>query len=306
MERDGGRRAVRAQRRIICRFNSSRNPAKRPGDGLGFRGENIVLLFARMAGCGVNALRNDWLTVAALGLLAMCVVTVDHEALGHGSVCLLVQGRIVLLTSSLFRCSARSGWIDAGGPAMNLLMGTLALMLRMWLPRSFPKLRLFLICVTAFSFFWEGGYLIRAMHRQNGDLYFFARFLLGRVTLWQRWLGAAAGLALFVLSARIASQALLDIWPDPTVARGVARTVWAAAAIGAAVAAALYVGHDWGNFRDAVLEIAVASFPLLIVPIGRGASRLSTQYIARSYPLIALSLIVYAAFAATLGRGVIS
>jgi hypothetical protein len=254
----------------------------------------------------MNADRNDWLTVAAIGLLAMCAVTVDHEGLGHGSVCLLVHGRITLLTSSLFRCSARSGWIDAGGPAMNLFMGTLALVARAMLPKNFLKLRLFLICVTAFSFFWEGGYLIDAMHHQNGDLYFFTQFLLGSVTVWQRWVGAGAGLALFVLSARIASGALSGIWPDARAARGVARTIWIAAATGAAIAAALYVRQDWGNFRDAVLEIAVASFPLLFIPFGRGESRLSTQYIARSYATIVVSLIVYAAFAATFGRGVIS
>jgi hypothetical protein len=28
--------------------------------------------------------RNDLFTVAAVGVLAMCVVTFDHEALGHG------------------------------------------------------------------------------------------------------------------------------------------------------------------------------------------------------------------------------
>lgn len=253
----------------------------------------------------MSATRNDSLTVAAIGLLAMCAVTVDHEALGHGGVCLLAGGHITLLTSALFHCSTRSGWIDAGGPAMNLLMGVLALIVRLALPRKFLKMRLFLLCVTAFSFFWEGGYLIDAMHHQKGDLYDFVDFLLGGVTVWQRWLGAALGLALFVLSARIASGALLDLWPDPAEARNVARTVWIAAAIGAGVAASLYVRHDWGNMRDAVLEIAVASFPLLFIPFGRGESRLSVQHIARSYPPIALSLIVYIAFAATLGRGVI-
>jgi hypothetical protein len=250
--------------------------------------------------------RNDWLTVAAIGLIAMCVVTVDHEALGHGSVCLLIHGRITLLTSSLFRCSARSGWIDVGGPAMNLFMGLAALVVRTLLPRQFLKLRLFLICVTAFSFFWEGGYLIDAMHHRSGDLYSFTQFLLGSVTLWQRWVGAALGLALFIASARIASGALLQMWPNANTARGVARTVWISAAIGAALAAAAYVGRDWGNFRDAVLEIAVASFPLLIIPLrGRdgGAPR---QFIARSYGTVVLALIVYACFVATLGRGVIS
>jgi hypothetical protein len=254
----------------------------------------------------VQPSQNDWLTVAAIGLLAMCVVTCDHEALGHGSACLLIHGRITLLTSSLFRCSARSGWIDVGGPAMNLLMGTLALIARIALPQRYLKLRLFLIAVTAFSYFWEAGYLIDAMHHQNGDLYYFTQFLLGSVTVWQRWVGAAVGLALFLVSARIAARALSQTWPDPGTARLAARTLFISAALGASLAAALYIRHDWGNFRDAFLEIGGASFPLLVIPFGRGEARLSTRYIGRSYPTILLALVVYAAFAATLGRGVIA
>lgn len=254
----------------------------------------------------MNAARNDLLTVAAIGLIAMCAVTFDHEALGHGSVCLLAHGHISLLTSSLFRCSTRSGWIDAGGPAMNLFMGTLALIARLALPRAFLKTRLFLLVVTALSYFWEGGYLIDAMHHQKGDLYDFADFMLGGVTVWQRWIGAAIGLALFILSARIASQALLELWPNPVIARSVARTVWIAASVGAALAASFYVRHDWGNLRDAVREIALASFPLLFIPFGRGAMASAGQYVARSNPLLVVSLIVFAAFAATLGRGIIA
>ena len=42
---------------------------------------------------------NDYLTAAALGLLAMCLVTVAHEAVGHSGTCPLLDGHIVLLTS---------------------------------------------------------------------------------------------------------------------------------------------------------------------------------------------------------------
>ena len=61
--------------------------------------------------------KNDSLTVAAVAVLAMCVVTFDHEALGHGSVCLALHGHILLLSSSLFRCDVRSGWIDLRVPS---------------------------------------------------------------------------------------------------------------------------------------------------------------------------------------------
>src|SRR5512146_365057 len=105
----------------------------------------------------------------------MCAVTAAHEALGHGGVCLLLGGHIEILSSSIFRCDLRSAWIDAGGPLANLLVGVLAWAMRMATPPGFARTRLLLLLVTAFSFFWEGGYLMRAMLIRDGDLYFFAR-----------------------------------------------------------------------------------------------------------------------------------
>lgn len=258
-----------------------------------------------------TAKRNDWLTLSAIGLTAMSIVTFDHEGLGHGSVCLAVHGHIRLLTSSLFRCDVRSGWIDVGGPAMNFLIGLAALLARSLVPQKFLKVRLLLIFVTAFSFFWEGGYLLRSMLRSDGDLYFFAQFLLGRVDAWQRLVGAALGLALFVVSARVTSRGLLAIWPDPEVARRVARTIWVASSLGATLAAAGYasrasVGNGWDNLRDGFLEIGGASFLLLIVPRSRADERdiRLAQSIERSYPAIISSLLLYALFALTMGRGI--
>lgn len=156
--------------------------------------------------------KNDWLTVAALGILAMCIVTLDHEALGHGSACLLLHGHIRLLSSSLFRCDVRSGWIDPAGPAGNLLVGTLALVCLRFVPQRLASFRLLLILITSLSFFWEGGYAIRAMLRREGDLYYFAQFLLGHVSVWQCCVMAGAGLALYILAARFTSNALLKLW----------------------------------------------------------------------------------------------
>ena len=249
---------------------------------------------------------NDWLTIAAIGVLAMCVVTFDHEALGHGSPCLLLHGHITLLSSSIFHCSARSGWIDPAGPVTNLLMGTLALIVSRFVPARRPKTKLFLIAVTAFSYFWEAGYVIDAMRSRHGDLYFFAQFMLGDVPLWLRWVAAGCGVVLYMIGIRLTSRALLNLWPEAVVARRVARTLWIAAGIGAAVAALAYQGQRWGDLRDAVLEIAACAFPLLFIPLERFKSKVSVTSvtIARSYVVIAFSLVVFGIFAATLGRGV--
>lgn len=246
---------------------------------------------------------NDWLTVAAIGVLAMCVVTFDHEALGHGSACLLLHGRITLLTSSIFHCDVRSGWIDPAGPAGNLLMGTVALIASRFVPARLTKLKLFLISVTAFSYFWEAGYVIDAMRTRHGDLYFFAQFILGDVPLWLRWVAAGCGIALYAIGIRFTSRALLDLWPD-AVARRVARTVFIAASVGAGLAALAYQGEGWGDLRDAVLEIAAGAFPLLFIPFGRPGAAQSPVIIGRSFSAIVAAVVVFGIFTATLGRGV--
>ena len=250
--------------------------------------------------------KNDWPTIAAIGLLAMCLVTFDHEALGHGGVCLALHGHILALSSSVFRCDRFSGLIDAGGPVSNILCGLIALALRMVTPLRAVRLRLFLILVTGFSFFWEGGYLMHAMHRQDGDLYSFAHWWLGDMTVADRWIGAALGLALYLVSVRLTARALLALFAEPPKARFVARIVWLSAAAGSTLAALAYAGSVAGDLRDAVLEIALASFPLLFIPLraGRFAGDHPGAVIARSYPVIIFALAVYAVFVATLGHGI--
>jgi hypothetical protein len=248
---------------------------------------------------------NDWLTVAAIGVLAMCLVTFDHETLGHGGACLALHGHILALSSSVFSCSARSGLIDAAGPLTNILCGLIAWAIRGAMPQRAIKTRLLLGMVTAFSLFWDGGYLIHAMHRQDGDLYSFAQWWLGTVTIWQRVVGAVLGLALYLLSVWLTARALLDLCPDAKKARSVARIVWLSATIGAALAAWVYTGGVERDLRDAVEEIGIASFPLLFLPI---RNRLSSEghpaaAITRSYGVIILAAAVYATFVLTLGRG---
>ncbi len=246
--------------------------------------------------------------MAAIGLAASCIVTFDHEALGHGSACLALGGHIRLLTSSIFRCDARSGWIDPAGPFTNLLVGTIALVCVRFVPRRIAALRLLLILITAFSYFWEAGYAIRAMHLRDGDLYFFAQFILGEVSVWERWLFAAAGLALFLVTVRLTANALLALWPHAAQARAVARTAWLSAILGDALAALAYRGHGWSNFRDAVLEIGAASFPLLFIPRRSRTAHdgQASVFVERSPLVTALCLLVYVLFVATLGRGIVS
>ncbi len=248
--------------------------------------------------------RPDGWTVAAIGVLAMCVVTFDHEALGHGGACLALGGHIRALTSSIFRCDLQSIWVTPAGPACNLLVGLAVLLLLRATPRHVAARRLFLLLITCFSFYWEAGYVIHAMYRRDGDLYFAGQDFLGEPSLWWRIGAACAGISLYLYTTRWASRALSDLWPDVAVARRVAMTAWASATIAAAVAAATHSGAGPGGLRDAVLEIGAAAFPLLFIPTrGRARDPGGAVTLRRNRSTIAVAVIVYAIFVATLGRG---
>jgi hypothetical protein len=247
----------------------------------------------------------DWHTVSAIALTAMCVVTFDHEALGHGGMCLALGGHIEVLTSSIFRCSVRSVLIDPAGPLANILAGSLAVFMADRVPRRLMAARLLLTLIAAFSFFWESGYLIKAMLDRNGDLYFAAEELLGEPSHWWRIIGTGVGIILYLTTAGWVSRALTTLFPPHNLARRAARWAWTAATFGAALAAILNVGHGWPGFKDAVLEIGAASVPLLFT-VGPGAGTAGAECpapIHRDGLVIGLALGLYAIFAATMGRG---
>jgi hypothetical protein len=141
------------------------------------------------------------------------------------------------------------------------------------------------------------------MYRQDGDLYWFALSLLGRVTIVERFICAALGLGLYAATVRLTSRALLTVALSAT-ARAIARAAWIAATLGATLAAAL--GPGWGDLRDAFLEIGLASLPLLFTPkmVHETSNAPSTAAIPRNRLLITMGVIVFGAFAVTLGRGV--
>jgi hypothetical protein len=251
---------------------------------------------------------SDWYTVAAIGLTAMCVTTVDHEALGHGGMCLAIGGHITVLTSSVFRCNVHSVWIDPAGPFANVLAGTVSLLMATRIPRHLTALRLLLTLVTSFSFFWEAGYLIKAMLDRHGDLYFTAEDFLGEPSLWWRITGIAIGVVLYWITVRWVSRSLAGLFPNTDSARRAARVAWAAATVGTALAALPALAHAGGELltlKDAVLEIGAASFPLLFIPRKRFVSTAVSRPtpICRSGLAIGLSLTLYLFFIITLGRG---
>jgi len=179
----------------------------------------------------------------------------------------------------------------------------MALILCVAIPTRLYRARLFLALLTAFSWFWESGYVIHAMHREDGDLYSFASYRLGHVTVTERWIFAALGLALYVTTIRLTSNTLLTINQSAQQSRVTARTAWIAGTLGATLAGSL--GPSSGGLRDAILEVGLASLPLLFIPHRDQPFENLHQNaaIARSPFLIAVAIVVFAVFAATLGHG---
>ena len=247
--------------------------------------------------------KNDLPTAAALAVLAACVVTVAHEALGHGSACLASGGRITLLSSALFRCSVHSTLVDPAGPAMDIAVGTAALIAGGFF--AGPAARLFLLLVTTLSYGWESGYAVHAMLTQDGDLYFAASDLFGEPSLWWRGAGGAAGLVFYIITIRLAATGLSRLWPEASRARRVARVAGLAAIASAGLAALAYAGSGWRDLHDAILEVASGAVPLLIVPrrVGPGGEGV---VLTRSWTAIAAATGVFVLFTAILGRGIVA
>jgi hypothetical protein len=230
--------------------------------------------------------RDDTLTISAIAITAMCVATFAHEAAGHGSACLLQGDRITQLTSVYFQCSIKTG-VAAAGPLGNFVAGLLGWIGLKALPERAARGRLFALLTLAFSLFWAAGYAIYSAVLNDGDYAFAARDLLGSPPWW-RIAAIMVGIALYVLCNRLVVQRT-----------SVLRIAWVAATTAAAAAALLYTPDRIGSVEQALLEIGAASLPLL----GNRAPD-DTPAIMRSPVWIAVALVVFAGFAATLGRGI--
>lgn len=258
-----------------------------------------------------SAVRDDRITVAAIGILAACVTTLAHEAVGHGGVCLLSGGHVVRLTNVYFRCDLRSVWISPAGPFGNYLAALLAGLLGAVVPRRATGLRLLLALVMAFSLFWEAGYLIFAGVKREGD-YAEALRDAGAPTVWP-WLAIAAGLTVYAVATRLVAAAAARFGPleggsTPRRAAGLFIPAYVAGASAMVVAAALYAPGRLAAMHLAALELGGAAFPLLLIGTltlraRDGGAAAPAPPLGRDWAWIGAGLLAFAALAATLGRG---
>jgi hypothetical protein len=261
--------------------------------------------------------RDDPLTLVCIGVVAGCLSSVAHEAIGHGGTCIAVGGRITLLTSVYFRCTGGGPITDAGGPLGNLALAAICWMLLQGKRSATPPLWLLLVLLMAFNGFWASGYFVYSGVLDTGDWAFAARdfFTAG---MWQwRPIAVVLGVALYVATLRSVVLAMLAVateGPNPSGRmKRLLRVPYIAAAMSACVAAAFFKGSSVAPagainaVREAAQEIGIASIGLwfaagrYVAPPTPGTI---LAPIAHDRRWIVSGFIAFAASTASMGRGI--
>ncbi len=243
--------------------------------------------------------------LVAVAVLAGITPAIAHEFVGHGSVCLAVGGHPTVVSTSMFSCTTPEPVIAVGGPAMNLLLGLTCLILLRRVRPANRDVRLYLALVTAFAWFWEGGYAVQAMVFRAGDLYDIFAATTGPPGPAVSAAIATAGAALYLLTARLTRTSIRGIADTELPAPRISRVAWISATATVAIAAARSpLGlHNFGN---TVMSIGVAGLPLLLTPPRADPSQShSPRPRAASTALLVTSLIAFTAFTCTLGQGIV-
>ena len=239
----------------------------------------------------------------AIAALAACTSDLAHEAIGHGSACLISGGHIRLLNAAFFRCSPFGHYVAISGPLANLTAGLIAFLVQSRIPACRPGLRLYALLVMSFSLFWEAGYLIQAMIKDSGDSVFAWRELIGPEHATVRAVAVAVGIAAYFLFNRMLTVRAVVFASAPGRVASLLRPAWFTGIAAMALAASLFAPDRLGATHDAVMAIA-ASFPLLFPrpPVATPAE--FPPPIALSGGVIGLEVVMFVAFAATMGLGI--
>lgn len=170
----------RAKYWVICRLLahvrvSGSNPAKRQ---IGFNrllvpGITIHRMHAdKMAESDLPRLLEsttpDFLTVAAIAVVATVIADFIHEGLGHGGMCIATGGRPMALSTVHFECNPDSRLVAAGGTLANLLFGVLFWVVSRAVKQA-AAWRYFLWLLMTFNLFEVGGYFLFSGIGNIGD-----------------------------------------------------------------------------------------------------------------------------------------
>lgn len=247
--------------------------------------------------------KDDLSTVSAIAILAVCITTTAHEAIGHGSACLALGGHITQLTSVYFDCSVHDVWLPAAGPLGNLSAALLAWLALRALPAGSPRLRLLLLLTMAFSIFWAAGYLLYSAVTGEGDNAIVARILFGEPDWPWRIALFMLGLILYRFGTRAVALEARPFANQEGRARNLLYLSFVAASLASVIAALFYAPDRLHAAIQGALEIGGAAIPFLFLPRLIKPKGTEESQIARSFFWIAVCALVFIALVATLGRG---
>jgi hypothetical protein len=151
---------------------------------------------------------SDTLTITGIAVIAYILATVLHEGVGHGGACLLVGGKLLVISTVHMECSVDSRLVMAGGTLMNVIAGALAFALGRITSRAHPSLQYFLWISMTVNLFIAAGYFAFSGIGGFGD---WALFIQG---LGPQWIWRVSmtifGAAAYMLVARFS---LLELRP---------------------------------------------------------------------------------------------
>jgi hypothetical protein len=261
--------------------------------------------------------QDDLLTLSCLGALAYIVADVLHEALGHGTVALLMHAHTLTLSTVALSSDVAGRWLAAAGMLVNLAAGIL-LWLLLRRPRFSPATRFFLWALMAQNLL-DTGYLMYSGFSNYGD---WAQVIAGMQPGWA-WRSALVlgGLAiyLFVAYAMVAPTALRCFFGNaPADSARLHRLFWtpyfAAGAISVIAGAFNPIGAQLIALSAAASSFGGASALLWLPGVLHNRTAKSPEdaanigwtgpVIRRSWPWIAVSAIASLVFVFVLGRGI--
>lgn len=254
-----------------------------------------------------QVLRDDVPTLCAISTLAIMLSTMLHEGLGHAAIAISTLHASGSLTSLAWSSDQNSRLVLAGGTLVNLIFG-LVFWLFLRTTQARPALRFFLLLSMAFNLFTGTGYFFFSGVSNFGD---WAEFVRG---LQPSWLWRSALIMLGILTyygaVRLVGSSLIRrmgvSWSDlPRFLRLTLIPYFAAIAIAAIAGLLNPLGFKY------VLLSAVASTAgglsgmcWMRRYISKNTPPGPAQIVHRSYPWIAVALVLGFPFIFVFGPGV--
>ena|SRR5579872_108148 len=163
---------------------------------------------AALSGSDENtAVRDDFLTIIAISIVAAIVCNVLHEGVGHGLTAVLTEAKSGVLTTVAWSSAYDSRLVEAGGTLVNLAAGLIFWLFLRKSSRRRLSLRYFLLMSFAFNLFTGTGYFFFSGVTDFGD---WAAVIQGLHPHWAwRTLLAVGGAVAYFIAVRLIGAALV-------------------------------------------------------------------------------------------------